>query len=459
MTTRLADHPGTHLFKSAAFRLAALQGLIFALIALMLFLVSWWAVRSYVEIQLRQTIADESGEIAALPARARAAAINRALAQSPRSSFDYGLFAPDHTVIAGDLLKSPVPGWGTIEQHERHPAGGESVRKILVLAISMDDGQLLTVGRDWIVAEPLDGLLQRAFLWAGIAAVLLALISGTVTARSYLRRVEVIAVAASRIAAGDLAVRVSSSGRGDEFDRLTSALNSMLERIQSLVEGMRQVSSDIAHDLRTPLAHLRQRLEMATHAAGSIESYGHVCERALADIDGVLETFAALLRITQIETRQRRAGFADVDLSLLLTSLAADYGPVLEDQGKDLQVKVTGSVHVHGDVVLLTQMFVNILENTLHHTPAGTSVVLSSRRVGQGCRVIVDDAGPGIPEHERARVLGRFVRLDASRTSPGNGLGLALVAAVADLHGVVLTLGDAAPGLRVQLDFPSRPTD
>lgn len=456
MTAPMSDRPGTHLFKSAAFRLAALQGLIFALIALMLFLVSWWAIKSYVEIQLRQTISDESGEVAALPIGKRAAAIDRALSQSPRSSFDYGLFAPDRSLIAGDLLMPPSPGWSTIEQHERVSEGGDRVRRILVLAIHLDDGRLLTVGRDWVVAESLDGLLQKAFLWAGIAAVLLALISGTVTARSYLRRVEAIAAAASRIAAGDLAVRVSSSGRGDEFDRLTLALNSMLERIQLLVEGMRQVSSDIAHDLRTPLAHLRQRLEMATHEAGSIESYGQVCERALTDIDGVLETFAALLRITQIETRQRRAGFADVDLSSLLTSLGTDYCPVMEDQGKDLKVKVAGGMTVYGDVVLLTQMFVNILENTLHHTPAGTSVVLSASRVDQRCRVIVDDAGPGIPEHERARVLGRFVRLDVSRSSPGNGLGLALVLAVADLHNVALTLGDAVPGLRVQLDFPPR---
>ncbi|MGH8158637.1 MAG: sensor histidine kinase [Rhodanobacter sp.] len=444
---------GVHLFRSAAFRLAVLQAFLFAVVALMLFMVSWWAVRNYVDDQLRQTISDESGEVASLPASRRPAAVRKALAQIPRSPFDYSLFGRDGTLIAGDLVKAPNAGWSTIEQHAWRPGGGETVRRILMLTTVLNDGSLLAVGRDRAGADQLDALLEKAFSWAGIAAVLLALVGGMITAGSYLRRVETIAAAASRIAAGDLGARVSSSGRGDEFDRLALSLNSMLERIQTLVEGLRQVSSDIAHDLRTPLTHLRQRLEAATQEACSMESYGNACERALADVDGILETFAALLRITRIESRQRRAGFADVDLSHLLECLAGDYGPVLEDQGRSLHVQIADGLHVHGDAVLLTQMFVNILENALHHPPAGTPVRLTLKPVGTGCRVTVDDAGPGIPAHERTRVLGRFVRLDASRSSPGSGLGLALVAAVADLHDLVLTLGDAAPGLRVQLDF------
>lgn len=451
---RAVNFIGVHLFRSAAFRLAVLQALLFALVALMLFMVSWWAVRNYVDNQLHQTIADESGEVASLPAGGRPAAVRKALAQMPRSPFDYGLFGRDGALIAGDLIEAPNAGWSTVEQHAWRPAGGETVRRILVLATVLNDGSLLAVGRDRTGADQLNAMLEKAFSWAGIAAVLLALMGGMVTAGSYLRRVETIATAASRIAAGDLGARVPSSGRGDEFDRLALSLNRMLERIQTLVEGLRQISSDIAHDLRTPLTHLRQRLEAATHEDGSMESYSQACERAMADVDGVLETFAALLRITQIESRQRRAGFADVDLSRLLECLGSDYGPVLEDQGRSLHVQIANGLHVHGDAVLLTQMFVNILENALHHPPAGTPVTLRLERMGAGCRVTIDDAGPGIPAHERTRVLRRFVRLDASRSSPGSGLGLALVAAVAELHDLVLTLGDAAPGLRVQLDFP-----
>lgn len=438
------------LLRSAAFRLAALQALLFAVIALMLFLVSWFAARHYIEIQLRQTIADEAAEVAAHPADKRADSVRRGLAQVPRSAFDYGLFNPSRTLVAGDVLQEPATGWSTIEQHE---ADGVA-RRILVLTTVLDDGSALVVGRDLASVDDLDTLLKRAFAWAGVAAVVLALVGGMVTAGGYLRRVEAIADAASRIAAGDLAARVSTTGRGDEFDRLAFSLNSMLERIQSLVEGLRQVSSDIAHDLRTPLTHMRQRLEAAMNEATSVESYNKACERALADADSVLDTFAALLRIAKVESRQRQAGFTDVDVSRLLERLVDDYQPVLEDEEHMLSAAITPGVHMHGDALLLTQMFVNLLENALHHTPAGTPVTLKLIAAEPGYQVVIQDAGPGIPMQERARVLKRFVRLDAARSTPGSGLGLALVAAVADLHGIVLTLGDAEPGLRVQLDFP-----
>jgi signal transduction histidine kinase len=455
MLAGMKVYVGARLLRSAAFRLAALQALLFALIALMLFLVSWFAARHYIETQLRQTIADEFAEVAAHPADKRADSVRRGLAQVPRSAFDYSLFSRERTLVAGDVLKEPAVGWTTIEQHE----GNDEVRRMLVLGAVLDDGSMLVVGRDLASVDALDALLKSAFAWAGLAAVVLALVGGMVTAGGYLRRVEAIADAASRIAAGDLAARVSTTGRGDEFDRLAFSLNSMLERIQALVEGLRQVSSDIAHDLRTPLTHMRQRLEAAMSEAASVESYNKACERALADVDSVLDTFAALLRIAKVESRQRQAGFADIDLSRLLERLVDDYRPVLEDEERMLSADVVPGVHVHGDALLLTQMFVNLLENALHHTPVGTSVALRLAVTKLGCQVIVQDAGPGIPVQERARVLKRFVRLDAARSTPGSGLGLALVAAIADLHGIALTLGDAAPGLRVQLDFPIRQSE
>ena len=446
-------HVGARL-RSAAFRLAVLQALLFALIALTLFLVSWFAARHYIENQLRQTIADEFAEVVAHPAVQRAGSIRRSLAQVPRGAYDYSLFDARHQLIVGDILKEPAAGLSTIEQDEGLRDGKDLVRRILVFSAIQDDGNTVVVGRDLASVDQLDALLKSVFTWAGLAAVVLALVGGMVTAGGYLRRVEAIADAASRIAAGDLAARVAVTGRGDEFDRLAFSLNSMLERIQSLVEGLRQVSNDIAHDLRTPLTHMRQRLEAAMEEATSVEGYSKACERAVADVDRVLDTFAALLRIAKVESRQRREGFADVALSALLERLVDDYRPVLEDEERPFKVEIATGIHVHGDALLLTQMLVNLLENALHHTPPGTPVSVKLAIVEHGCRLVIEDAGSGIPPQERGRVLKRFVRLDAARSSPGSGLGLSLVAAVADLHGMTLTLGDADPGLRVQLDFP-----
>jgi len=453
MAAGLRFYGPARLLRSAAFRLAAAQALLFALVALLLFLVSWLAARHFVENQLRQTIVDETSEVAAVAPGQRATAVRQALEQAPRSPFDYGLFGPGRVLIVGDIPQQPDVGWRTIKQpyKDMNPA-----RHLLTLTTALNDGNVLVVGRNLVTVDELDVLLKRTFTWVGLGTVLLALAGGMLTAGDYLRRVETIADAASRIVAGDLGARVPASGRHDEFDRLASALNAMLERIQALVEGLRQVSNDIAHDLRTPLTHMRQGLEAALDEAACMQDYRKACTRALTETDKVLETFAALLRIAKVESRQRRAGFAAVALSSLLERLADDYRPVLEDEGRVFNVQIAPDVHVHGDPVLLTQMFVNLLENTQHHSPPGTPVALELNITERACHVIVEDAGPGIPATERSKVLKRFVRLNASRTSPGNGLGLALVAAVADLHGIVMTLGDAQPGLRVQLDFATR---
>lgn len=447
------------LLRSSAFRLAAIQAGLFALVALALFTVTWWSVRGYVESQVRHAINDESAEILASPGIALISAVNEAVVQMPHGPFFYGLFGSDGRRLAGDMVEAPAgPGWRTQKLLLPWRDGSDHHRRVLVQATRLSNGQMLAVARDRQSTDKLDDLLQGAFMWAGSAAVLLALLGGVVAARSYLRRIEAVATAAARIAGGELGARVALSARGDEFDRLAQSLNAMLERIQTLMEGMRQVSNDIAHDLRTPLAHLRQRLEAASRNAASADDFRTAIERALTDVDGVLATFAALLRIAQIESRQRRAGFAALDLSALLVSLAGDFAPVFEDQGRMLRTCIAPDLRVHGDRALLTQMFANLIENALRHTPAGTPVELGLAAFGAGCRASVADAGPGIPVEARDHVLGRFVRLDEARSTPGSGLGLALVAAVADLHGIALELGDAGPGLRVQLDFPAKET-
>ncbi|AGG87271.1 MULTISPECIES: sensor histidine kinase [Rhodanobacter] len=444
----------SRLLHSAAFRLGVLQAASFAFAALVLFAITWVSVSGYVTAQLRQEISDESSEMTAVPGSIRVASINKAVAHAQKGTFFYGLFSPRGDRIAGSLAKMP-PSLGWTRLHElRHIDSKHSVPgHLLINSSRLEDGNILAVAHGTLQADQLNELLLQSFIWAGLAAVVLALAGGVLTARSYLSKVETITQAASNIVKGDLGTRIVVTDRDDEFDRLARSLNRMLARLQSLMEGMRQVSNDIAHDLRTPLTHLRHKLEATTLQVTSVEGYRESCTTALADVDHVLATFAALLRIAQIENQKQQENFTDVDLSGLLGVLVGDFAPVFEDQGRSLHARIHPGAIVRGDAMLLTQMFANLVENALHHTPPHTPVFLSLLPMPGCARAIVRDTGPGIPKHERERVLQRFVRLDSSRSTPGSGLGLALVTAVAQLHEITVSLGDGEPGLAVQIDF------
>jgi signal transduction histidine kinase len=287
---------------------------------------------------------------------------------------------------------------------------------------------------------------------AGGISLALAVIGALLTSGAFLRRLEGFNRTANRIIDGALEERVPLRGTGDEFDRLASNLNAMLDRVQALVESMRQVSNDVAHDLRTPLAHLRQGLETVRRSEGDREQYREAIDRALAECDQILTTFGALLRIAQIEAGTRRAGFTEVDLSSIFETIAETYAPVAEDHGKVLVAEIAPGIRTRGDPDLLTQMLANLVENAIRHTQTGSTVRLSLEEDDKPIGTVVDD-GPGIPEEARKRVFDRFYRLESSRATPGNGLGLSLVAAVAQLHELEVELGDAQPGLHVSLRF------
>jgi signal transduction histidine kinase len=251
---------------------------------------------------------------------------------------------------------------------------------------------------------------------------------------------------------GDLAQRVPERGTDDDLDRLASTLNRMLDRVAELMDGLRQVSSAVAHELRTPLARLRQRLEAARSARSSPEHEAAI-DDALLELDAVLDTFGALLRIAQIEAGTCRTGFTDVDLGAIAESVVEAFGPAAEDAGKTLVAAIAPGAHVRGDRELLSQLLANLVENGIRHTPGGVRIEVGVAPTGTGARAVVADDGPGVPAQERERVLRRFQRLERSRDVPGTGLGLSLVAAIADLHGARIVLEDNAPGLRVRLDF------
>jgi signal transduction histidine kinase len=269
----------------------------------------------------------------------------------------------------------------------------------------------------------------------------------------FLRRIEEINRTTRSIMDGDLAQRVPVSGGGDEMDQLAVNLNAMLDRIQTLMESLKRVSDDIAHDLRTPLSRLRHRLEAARGRTGP---HGDaVIEQSIAEVDAILETFSALLRISQIESGARRAGFSEISLERIVSDVGEAYAPVAEDRGQRLKTVLASVPPIQGDRELLTQMVANLIENPIRHCPADVEIIIGLALEGGSPVLRVADTGPGIPASECEKVLRRYYRLEASRTTPGSGLGLALVKAVADLHGATVELSDNQPGLRVIVRFPA----
>jgi signal transduction histidine kinase len=229
----------------------------------------------------------------------------------------------------------------------------------------------------------------------------------------------------------------------------------MVARIETLMDGLRQVSNDIAHDLRTPLSRLRQRLDAAGRAQPSLGDYEALVAQSIGDVDAILETFAAMLRIAEVEAASRTQGFAAVDLSELLNTVVEVYEPLASERAQTLTGRIAPGLVVRGDRELLTQLVANLVQNALKHTPPGTRVTVDAATAAGAVEVVVTDTGTGIPEGERDKVFRRFYRLEASRGTAGSGLGLSLAAAIAGLHGATLALSDNAPGLRVTLGFPA----
>ncbi len=313
--------------------------------------------------------------------------------------------------------------------------------------MSLPGGYFLLVGQSAFQLRETGEVIVRAFGWGILVTMILGLIGGGFMSASMLRRVDLIRRTAEAIMAGNLAQRIPNKGSRDDFDLLAASLNEMLDRIQTLMDGLRQVSTDVAHDLRTPLARLRQRLETARARATSVPEYQRLVDTVISDTDEILKTFAAMLRIAEIEAGSVRARFTEVDLSGLLHAIVELYMAYAEDQLQTLIGHIDRGLVVRGDRERLTQLFVNLIENALRHTPQGTSIQLTAEVVAGRVSCIVSDSGPGIPSNERDKVFGRFYRLDASRATAGSGLGLSLAAAIAELHHLSIELTDKLSGV------------
>jgi len=322
---------------------------------------------------------------------------------------------------------------------------------IVARGLRLDKGEYLLVGESRYRSIKAQEAILRAFGWSVGITLLLAWVGGGALRTGFLRRIEAINRTTRSIMDGNLSQRVPTLGGDDEIDRLALNLNAMLGRIQSLMENVKQVSDDIAHDLRTPLSRLRYQLEEALDTVGP--GGRPVVERAIVEMDAILETFSALLRIAQIESGARRNAFAPFDFGRVVSKVTEAYIPVAEDRGQSLELVVKEDVWIAGDRELLTQMMVNLVENPIRHCPASTRITVELRRDAAGASLRIADTGPGIAEVEHEKVFRRFYRLEASRTTPGSGLGLALVRAVAELHGATVQLSDNRPGLCVTVRF------
>ena len=342
-------------------------------------------------------------------------------------------------------------------------------RRVGIITLSVDRLQLLGRGVEiapgvhlFVGRSPADISATRqrilhAFGWIVLGATIIAVIVGMFLGNGFTRRVDAIARTCEELAAGRWDERIPSSGRGDEWDRLSGAINEMLNRIAALVDNLRQVSSDVAHDLRTPLTRMRNRLEEARARSAGSSGDSAVIAAAIDDTDQLLSMFEAVLRISQVEAGTRTRTFAVLSLSELCEKVFQMYLPVAEDSGRALTSSIARGVAVLGDAELLTQMLANLVENAIRHTPERAHIRLSLDRAGDRATVSVRDDGPGIPAQEHEKVLRRFYRVSNSRSTAGHGLGLALVAAIAQLHRARLTLSDAAPGLEVTLEFEPPP--
>jgi signal transduction histidine kinase len=449
------------LLRTTSFRLSALYAVLFGASALVLYGVIYWIA---IDALRQQLVAAIDGELVALVETDRtgsashaAEMIGRRLTSGGRLTTFYLLQDAGGAKLAGNIpAMAPVTGWVELPVPAQGDHDEDAIDRHHMLArgAPLPDGGFLLVGTDSYRLTELREAILGTFGWGLTVTILLAVIGGAVLSAGFLRRIEEINRTARAIIDGKLDDRVPARGTRDELDQLAQNFNEMLDRIQALMVSLGQVSSDIAHDLRSPLSRLRQGLEATRAAPRSTDDYEGAVDRAIAEADSILATFAALLRIAEIEAGTRQAAFAALDLSEIFRHVADTYAAVAEDCGQKLVATIAPGLTIRGDRELLVQMLANLVENAIRHTPAGTTIALELERAA-GCILgRVSDNGPGIPADARAKVFRRFYRLEASRTTTGSGLGLALVAAVAELHRIRIELADNEPGLRASLNFP-----
>jgi signal transduction histidine kinase len=438
----------TALYRSGAVRIALLFLGLFTCAVVAAFGVTYMLVREEIVQHLRLNIIASGDAIAARLAREPP---ELAVSSSSQQRV-VALFSADGTLVFGEPGLPPFIGWHEIPADNVGLKEDPEYRSEMVLTYGRNVGsQILVVGEGMDIVEDSREALTSGLLWSLAFVVLAGFAGAGMIAWRVDRRLARTEVALTAYASGEMSRRLPIIGSGDELDRVSISVNVVLDRLAALMETTRQITIDAAHDLKTPMTRLLHRLAEAE--GNSAAEAKAVLRSAASDAKQIITTFDALLRIAEIEAGARRARFDLVNLSDVVETVADAYGPELEQAGQRLDTKIGPNLYVTGDRELLTQAFADLVENAIRHAGKGAAICLMALRQAATVEAMVSDTGPGVPEGDRERVLARFVRLEASRSTPGTGLGLTLVKAIADLHNARLELSDNGPGLRVTIAF------
>lgn len=456
------------LLRTTAFQLTLVYLLIFVLFAVSLL--------GYFALNTRRLITDQithtvNSEISGLRDAYMQGGIRRLVivvdvrSRRPGSSL-YLVTTPTGEGLAGNVgsLEPGVldhPGW-LETSYRRIDAPEEAEHRALVQVVQLPDGFHLLVGRDLEERERLYGIISNAGRWSSALVIILGLAGGFFVSRRVLNRIDAMTETAHTIMAGDLAGRLPVAGTGDELDRLADNVNAMLERIEALMRGLKEVSDNIAHDLKTPLTRLRNRCEQALRSAKGEADYRAALESTIAESDELIRTFDALLMIARAESGHARDNMIEFDAAEIARDVGELYEPLADEKGLALTVDAPAAAPVRGNRELVSQALANLVDNAIKYAgpkPAEMNntpveIVVRVGEDGERITLTVADHGPGIPDADRDRVVERFVRLEQSRSQPGSGLGLSLAAAVARLHGGELKLEDNRPGLKSTIALP-----
>ena len=445
------------LFRTASFRLATLYLALFAVSALALGSFVYLSIRHQIFADFDERIVEEADALRVVYAqdgRERLAAMLEARGANG-GGFVYGLAGPSGARLAGELEAPRIPAASGKTWIEMPEADGDELPEarpeiVRALVSRLADGSTLIVGDEQRRPNELLRRVLSAFGWAVAVTLGLGVAGGLWLSAQFLRRIDSMRLTAQGIMGGDWSRRIPLASIDDDLSALGRTFNRLFDRIEKLLLANKQVSSNIAHDLRKPLARVLRRLQAARGSPAPEEAQATI-RATIEEVEGVLDTFNALLRIGEVEAGARRAAFRPLDLAEVAAEIVEAFQPAAEEEGKSLVCRLDANLPIRGDRELLTQMFANLLDNALRHTPAGVRIEVAGERTPVGVSVSVSDNGPGVAAKDLKAIFWRFHRADVLGQPPGTGLGLSLVAAIAELHGLECVGSDNRPGLRVTL--------